>query len=71
MFVQNGGYARLRRADCLACVQMIDEYARHNGHADLIRELVDGATGPLASRSRCSRVASRLTALSSRAGPRS
>jgi predicted ArsR family transcriptional regulator len=24
---------------------MIEEYARHNGHADLIRELVDGATG--------------------------
>jgi uncharacterized damage-inducible protein DinB len=24
---------------------MIDEYARHNGHADLIRELVDGAVG--------------------------
>jgi uncharacterized damage-inducible protein DinB len=24
---------------------MIDEYARHNGHADLIRELIDGATG--------------------------
>lgn len=24
---------------------MIDEYARHNGHADLLRELVDGATG--------------------------
>jgi uncharacterized damage-inducible protein DinB len=24
---------------------MIDEYTRHNGHADLIRELVDGATG--------------------------
>jgi Protein of unknown function (DUF664) len=24
---------------------MIDEYARHIGHADLIRELVDGATG--------------------------
>jgi uncharacterized damage-inducible protein DinB len=24
---------------------MIDEYARHNGHADLIRELVDGVTG--------------------------
>ncbi len=23
----------------------IEEYARHNGHADLIRELVDGATG--------------------------
>lgn len=24
---------------------MIDEYGRHNGHADLIRELVDGTTG--------------------------
>jgi uncharacterized damage-inducible protein DinB len=24
---------------------MIDEYARHIGHADLIRELIDGATG--------------------------
>lgn len=24
---------------------MIEEYARHNGHADLIRETVDGATG--------------------------
>ena len=26
-------------------VHMIQEYARHNGHADLIRERVDGATG--------------------------
>lgn len=24
---------------------MIDEYGRHNGHADLIRELIDGTTG--------------------------
>ncbi len=24
---------------------MIEEYARHNGHADLIRESVDGETG--------------------------
>jgi hypothetical protein len=24
---------------------MIEEYARHNGHADLIREAIDGATG--------------------------
>ena len=24
---------------------MIDEYARHNGQADLIRESVDGLTG--------------------------
>jgi uncharacterized damage-inducible protein DinB len=26
-------------------VHMISEYARHNGHADLIRERIDGATG--------------------------
>lgn len=26
-------------------MHMIEEYARHNGHADLIRELVDGAVG--------------------------
>jgi hypothetical protein len=26
-------------------VHMIEEYARHNGHADLIRELVDGGVG--------------------------
>ncbi|MEU9045343.1 DinB family protein [Kitasatospora sp. NPDC048343] len=24
---------------------MVEEYARHNGHADLLRESVDGATG--------------------------
>ena len=24
---------------------MIEEYARHNGHADLMREAIDGATG--------------------------
>jgi len=24
---------------------MIEEYARHNGHADLVRERIDGATG--------------------------
>jgi hypothetical protein len=24
---------------------MIEEYARHNGHADLLRELIDGETG--------------------------
>jgi uncharacterized damage-inducible protein DinB len=24
---------------------MIEEYARHNGHADLLRESIDGATG--------------------------
>jgi uncharacterized damage-inducible protein DinB len=26
-------------------VHMIEEYARHNGHADLIREVVDGVVG--------------------------
>jgi uncharacterized damage-inducible protein DinB len=26
-------------------VHMIEEYARHNGHADLIRELIDGNVG--------------------------
>ncbi|HEY7046549.1 MAG TPA: DUF664 domain-containing protein [Jatrophihabitantaceae bacterium] len=26
-------------------VQMIDETARHAGHADIIRELIDGSTG--------------------------
>jgi uncharacterized damage-inducible protein DinB len=26
-------------------VHMIEEYARHNGHADLIRELTDGSVG--------------------------
>jgi hypothetical protein len=26
-------------------MHMIEEYARHNGHADLIREAIDGATG--------------------------
>jgi uncharacterized damage-inducible protein DinB len=26
-------------------VHMVEEYARHNGHADLIREAIDGTTG--------------------------
>ncbi|HEY2297118.1 MAG TPA: DUF664 domain-containing protein [Jatrophihabitans sp.] len=26
-------------------VHMIGEYARHNGHADLLREAIDGVTG--------------------------
>ncbi|MET8464938.1 DinB family protein [Micromonospora zamorensis] len=28
-----------------AYLHMIEEYARHNGHADLIRERIDGVTG--------------------------
>ncbi len=27
------------------CLHMIEEYARHNGHADLLREAIDGTTG--------------------------
>jgi uncharacterized damage-inducible protein DinB len=26
-------------------IHMVEEYARHNGHADLLRERIDGATG--------------------------
>ena len=26
-------------------LHMIEEYARHNGHADLLREAIDGVTG--------------------------
>jgi hypothetical protein len=26
-------------------LKVIQEYARHNGHADLIRESIDGAVG--------------------------
>jgi hypothetical protein len=26
-------------------IKVIQEYARHNGHADLIRERIDGVTG--------------------------
>ncbi|GIG63151.1 mini-circle protein [Longispora fulva] len=36
-----GGRASLRRLVC----DLIEEYGRHTGHADLIREAVDGRTG--------------------------
>jgi hypothetical protein len=26
-------------------IHLVEEWARHNGHADLIREAIDGATG--------------------------
>ena len=26
-------------------VHLIEEYARHNGHADIVRERIDGVTG--------------------------
>ena len=36
-----------RRATCLreVLVHMIEEYARHNGHADFLRERIDGRVG--------------------------
>jgi hypothetical protein len=41
--------AKARRGDTMALrwimVHMIEEYARHNGHADFLRELIDGAVG--------------------------
>jgi uncharacterized damage-inducible protein DinB len=37
----DGGAPSLRWILC----HMIEEYARHNGHADLIRESIDGETG--------------------------
>jgi uncharacterized damage-inducible protein DinB len=36
-----GGQHTLRRT----IVHMIEEYARHCGHADLLREVIDGTTG--------------------------
>lgn len=29
----------------MVCIHVIQEYARHNGHADLLREAIDGTTG--------------------------
>jgi hypothetical protein len=37
----DGTHASLRRLVC----DMLEEYGRHTGHADLIREAVDGRTG--------------------------
>jgi hypothetical protein len=38
---ENGGRISLRWILC----HLIEEYARHNGHADLLREAIDGSTG--------------------------
>ncbi|HJZ28883.1 MAG TPA: DUF664 domain-containing protein, partial [Streptosporangiaceae bacterium] len=40
-FTHNGELMSLR----LIYLHMIEEYARHLGHADFLREQVDGATG--------------------------
>jgi hypothetical protein len=39
-----GGAGRPRNVRWIA-LHMVEEYARHNGHADLLREAIDGATG--------------------------
>jgi hypothetical protein len=44
-FSHNGEALSLR----FIYLHMIEEYARHNGHADLLRERIDGATGELAA----------------------
>ncbi|MGC0252494.1 DUF664 domain-containing protein [Pseudactinotalea sp. Z1748] len=38
----DGGAVSLR---WVLVVHMVEEYARHSGHADLLREAVDGLTG--------------------------
>ena len=40
-FNNGGGPCSLR----YVYMHTIEEYARHNGHADLIRQAIDGATG--------------------------
>ena len=40
-FTHNGELMSLR----LIYLYMIEEYARHIGHADFLREQIDGATG--------------------------
>jgi Protein of unknown function (DUF664) len=45
-FTHNGELMSLR----LIYLHMIEEYARHLGHADLLRERIDGATGELPAR---------------------
>lgn len=46
--LSNGGFDQLTNDGMnlrRLLVDMIEEYARHTGHADLLREAVDGATG--------------------------
>ena len=45
-FVNRGRDGTEETVDIRALVlHMIEEYARHNGHADLLREVIDGSTG--------------------------
>jgi uncharacterized damage-inducible protein DinB len=40
-------------------IHMVDEYARHNGHADLLRERIDGAPRPVVGATGSHRIGSR------------
>lgn len=44
-----GAVSRMRDGDLISLrevlVHMVEEYARHNGHADLLRERIDGRVG--------------------------
>lgn len=37
----NGNHPRLRRV----LIDLLEEYSRHTGHADLLREAIDGRVG--------------------------
>jgi uncharacterized protein DUF664 len=41
----NGDHPERTRDIRWIYLYMIEEYTRHNGHADLIRERIDGVTG--------------------------
>ncbi|MGH9046239.1 MAG: DUF664 domain-containing protein, partial [Acidimicrobiales bacterium] len=41
----HGGHPERERDIRWIYLHMIEEYARHNGHADLLRERIDGETG--------------------------
>jgi uncharacterized protein DUF664 len=41
----HGDHPELTRDIRRIYLHMIEEFARHNGHADLIRERIDGVTG--------------------------
>ena len=43
--VTTSSTAGARSLAALVMLHLIEEYARHNGHADLLREAIDGATG--------------------------
>ncbi|HEX3823570.1 MAG TPA: DinB family protein [Mycobacteriales bacterium] len=46
LVVPSHGHHRDRNRDVRwIYLHMLEEYARHNGHADLLREAIDGATG--------------------------